>query len=68
MWWELCNGSSEYLVDVWGKDDASWQAAKKHFKEKGYCGDFLLIYRARGGGFKVYHITIPINKENKHDK
>lgn len=58
MWWELCDGSSEYLVDLWGNGDASWQAAKQHFKEKGYHGTFLLIHKARNGNFKLYQINI----------
>jgi hypothetical protein len=33
--WELCDGSCEYLTDLWGNGDASWQAAKKHFEESG---------------------------------
>lgn len=57
MWWELCDGSSEYLVDVYGNGSASWQAAKKHFKNKGYYGKFLLILRNRFS-FKLYQINI----------
>ena len=57
--WELCNGSSEYLVDLWGgcEESVSWQKAKKHFREKGYTGKFLLI-RKSGYGFKVWNINI----------
>lgn len=57
MWWELCDGSSEYLTDLYGNGDASWQAAKKHFKDKGYHGRFLLIHRYKTG-FKLYNINI----------
>ena len=57
MWWELCDGSSEYLTDLYGNGDASWQAAKKHFKDKGYYGRFLLIHRYKTG-FKLYNINI----------
>ena len=64
MIWELCDGSSEYLVDIWGNGDASWQAAKKHFQEKGYYGTFLLIHRARNGNFRLYQINI---KEKQND-
>jgi hypothetical protein len=65
MTWELCDGSSQYLVDLWGNGSASWQAAKKHFKEKGYYGEFLLIHRSRNGNFKLYRINI---KENNNDQ
>lgn len=64
MWWELCNGSSQYLVDLWGDGSASWRKARNHFKELGYTGKFLLIHRVRHG-FKVYKIDI---KENGNDK
>lgn len=57
MWWELCDGSSEYLTDLYGNGAASWQAAKKHFKDKGYYGRFLLIHRYKTG-FKLYNINI----------
>ena len=57
MWWELCDGSSEFLTDLWGNGDASWQAAKQHFKAAGYYGKFLLIHRAKTG-FKLYQINI----------
>ena len=57
MWWELCNGSSQYLVDLFGDGSASWQKAKSHFKQKGYEGSYLLIHRAKTG-FKLYHINI----------
>lgn len=58
MWWELCDGSSEFLVDLYGNGDASWQAAKRWFRNKGYYGEFLLIHRARNGNFRLYHINI----------
>ena len=58
MWWELCDGSSEFLTDLWGNGDASWQSAKQHFKAAGYYGKFLLIHRARNGNFKLYNINI----------
>lgn len=58
MWWELCDGSSQYLVDLWGNGDASWQAAKKHFQDKDYYGEFLLIHRGRNRSFKVYQVNI----------
>ena len=57
MWWELCNGTSEYMVDLYGDGNASWQKAKQHFRSKGYYGDFLLIHRSKNG-FKLYHINI----------
>lgn len=57
MWWELCDGSSEYLTDLWGNGTASWQAAKSYFQNKGYYGDFLLIHRAKGS-FRLYHVNI----------
>lgn len=57
MWWELCDGSSEFLVDLYGNGSASWQAAKSHFRNKGYYGEFLLIYRSKTG-FKLYNINI----------
>lgn len=57
MWWELCNGTSEYMVDLYGDGDDSWQKAKQHFRSKGYYGDFLLIHRSKNG-FKLYHINI----------
>ena len=66
MWWELCDGSSEYLVDLWGNGDASWQAAKEYFRKKGYFGKYLLIHRSRIGGFKVYQINIGV-KEKEND-
>lgn len=61
MIWQLCNKSSEFLVDLWGgcDDSVSWQTAKKHFKDKGYTGSFLLIKRAYNGNFRVYNINIP---------
>ena len=58
MWWELCNGSSQYLTDLYGSGDASWQKAKSWFKAKGYYGRFLLIHRAKNGNFKLYNINI----------
>ena len=57
MWWELCDGSSEFLVDLYGNGDASWQAARQHFKKEGYYGKFLLIHRAKNS-FKLYQINI----------
>ena len=57
MWWELCDGSSEFLVDLYGNGSASWQAAKSWFRNKGYYGKFLLINRTKIG-FKLYHINI----------
>lgn len=65
MTWQLCNKSSEFLVDLWGgqPDDTSWQAAKKHFRDKGYFGDWLLISRSMNGNFRVYHVNIK-KKEN----
>jgi len=58
--WELCENSSQYLVDLWGgHDDVSWQKAKAHFKEKGYWGDFILIKRTRSDSFKLWNIEIP---------
>lgn len=57
MWWELCDGSSEYLVDVYGDGDASWQVAKSYFRNKGYHGDFLLIHKGRTN-FRLYEINI----------
>lgn len=60
MTWELCDGSSQYLVDMWGgqPDNQSWQTAKKHFKEKGYFGLWLLIQKSTNGNFKCYDINI----------
>ena len=60
MTWELCDGGSEYLVDLWGgqDDSVSWQKAKQHFKEKGYRGKYLLIRRSVFGGFAVWQINI----------
>ena len=55
--WQLCDGSSEYLVDLWGNGDASWQAARSYFRKKGYHGDFLLIHRT-ATGFRVYHVNL----------
>jgi len=57
MWWELCDGSSEYLVDLYGDGKASWQKAKSYFKKKGYFGKFLLINRSQTG-FKLYQVNI----------
>jgi len=57
MWWELCDGSSEYLVDLYGDGKASWQKAKSYFKKKGYFGKFLLINKSKTG-FKLYRINI----------
>lgn len=57
MWWELCDGSSEFLVDLYGNGNASWQAAKSHFRNKGYYGKFLLIHRSKTS-FKLYNINI----------
>ena len=67
MWWELCDGSSEFLVDLYGNGDASWQAAKSYFRNKGYYGDFLLIHRSRNKSFKLYRINIK-KKEFRNDK
>lgn len=58
MWWELCDGSSEYLTDLWGNGQASWRAAREYFKNKGYTGEFLLIHKTRKQSFKVYKINI----------
>lgn len=60
MTWQLCNGSSEYLIDLWGgaPDDSSWQAAKKVFRDRGYEGKYLLIARPTQYTFKVYQIEI----------
>lgn len=58
MWWELCEGSSEFLVDLYGNGDANWKTAKQWFKNEGYFGKFLLIRRARNGNFKLYNINI----------
>ena len=66
MWWELCDGSSEFLVDLYGNGSASWQAAKSHFRNKGYYGKFLLIHRSKTG-FKLYQINIK-KKENSNDE
>lgn len=57
MWLELCDGSSEFLTDLYGIGDASWQKAKQYFKNKGYYGKFLLIHRGRSN-FKLYQINI----------
>ena len=57
MWWELCDGSSEFLVDLYGNGSASWQAAKSYFRNKGYYGEFLLIHRLKTG-FRLYNINI----------
>ena len=57
MWWELCDGSSQNLVDLYGDGEASWQKAKNHFRDKGYHGSFILIHRSRTG-FKLYNINI----------
>lgn len=57
MWWELCDGSSQYLTDLYGNGDANWQTAKKYFKEKGYFGEYLLIHRSKTG-FKLYKVNI----------
>lgn len=65
MWWELCDGSSENLTDLWGNGIASWQAAKAHFQSKGYYGAFLLIHRYKNG-FRLYHINI--RRSLNHDK
>lgn len=62
MTWELCDGSSEFLTDLWGNGDASWQAAKWYFYDKGYRGKFLLIHRARNGNFAVYQVDIKDKK------
>jgi len=64
MWWELCDGSSEFLVDLYGNGQATWQAAKKWFQDKGYHGNFLLIHKFKNS-FKLYNINI---KEKKNDK
>lgn len=57
MWWELCDGSSEFLVDIYGNEDASWQAARSYFKKKGYYGSFLLIHKT-ATGFRTYHVNL----------
>lgn len=62
MWWELCDGSSEFLVDLYGNGDASWQAAKSWFRNKGYYGKFLLIHKAKNG-FRLYQINIEKKKK-----
>lgn len=67
MIWELCDGSSEYLVDLWCSDEG-WQAAKKHFRDKGYYGKFLLIHRARNGNFKLYQVNIEKKKGEQYDE
>lgn len=67
MTWELCNGSSEYLVDLYGGCDEKMPVsmAIKHFCDKGYYGYYLLIGRYNNyQSFKVYHICI--EKEGKH--
>ena len=57
--WELCKDSSQYLIDMWGSapQGTTWQKAKRHFAEKGYEGEFLLIYRTRTS-FRLWHINI----------
>ena len=62
MWWELCDGSSEFLVDLYGNGDASWQAAKSYFRHKDYYGKFLLIHRSKTG-FKLYHVDLKEKKK-----
>ena len=66
MTWQLCNGSSEYLLDMWGgcPEDMSWQAAKKHFRDLGYEGKYLLIRRSEHG-FKLWKINIKPKGENE---
>ena len=58
MWWELCEGSSECLKDLYGDGNASWQKAKSFFRNKRWFGNYLLIHRARNGNFKLYRINI----------
>ena len=57
MWWELCDGSSENLVDLCGDGSLSWRKAKSYFRNKGYYGKFILIHRCRNS-FKLYDINI----------
>lgn len=55
--WQLCDGSSECLVDLWGNGNASWQAARSYFRKKGYYGNFLLIHRT-ATGFRTYYVNL----------
>lgn len=67
MTYELCDGSSEYLVDLWGGCDENthFLTAKKHFADKGYYGKFILIARSTNRNFKLYNINI--KRRNEHD-
>ena len=70
MTWLLCDGSSEFLTDMWGgqPDDSTWQSAKKHFRDKGYFGKWLLIANYRNS-FKPYNIDIrPKDPEDLKNK
>ena len=69
MTWELCDGSSQYLCDMWGgqPENQHWQTAKAHFRNKGYFGKWLLISRTMTG-FRCYNINIRPKRSDKHDK
>ena len=62
MWFELCEGTTEHLIDVVSTAKApTWMAAKNHFQKQGYRGKYILLYRVPHG-FKIWRIEL---KEDK---
>jgi len=55
MTFELCKGSSQYLIDV--TSAKHWRTARTHFKKEGYEGKFLLIEKTKTSFF-VYNIKL----------
>lgn len=56
MIYKLCDGSSEYLIDLFSSD-RNWQVARSHFIKKGYRGKYLLIGETKNG-FRVWNVDL----------
>lgn len=65
--WQLCEGSTECMRDCYISNGfCTWQAAKKHFQDKGYFGDYILYRQdwTHGTG-KIWNIHIKKKDEQK---
>ncbi len=56
MIYKLCDGSSEYLIDLFSSD-RNWQVARSYFIKKGYRGKYLLIGETKTG-FRVWNVDL----------
>jgi hypothetical protein len=65
--WQLCEGSTECMRDCYISNGfCTWQAAKKHFQDKGYFGDYILYRQdwTHGTG-KIWNIHIKKKDKQK---